>query len=56
MSGEAEQDGRGKRSPKGDERPAKPAVFERPLFRNLLIAVVAALVLGGTLNWLEARR
>jgi len=39
-----------------DDKPAKPSVFKRPLFWIILIAVVAALAIGGTLYWLHARQ
>jgi len=39
-----------------DAKPRKPSVFKRPLFWIILVAVVVALVIGGTLYWLDARR
>ncbi|SEN23045.1 membrane fusion protein, multidrug efflux system [Sphingomonas gellani] len=39
-----------------DEKDKKPSLFKRPLFWIILIAVVAALVIGGTLYWLHARQ
>ncbi|MBB5714030.1 HlyD family secretion protein [Sphingomonas aerophila] len=39
-----------------DEKEAKPPVYKRPLFWFILIPVVAAIVIGGTLYWLHARK
>ena len=46
---------------KADDRPdeaakRKPSIFKKPLFWIILIAVVAALVIGGTLYYLHARQ
>ena len=39
----------------GDDE-KKPSIFRKPLFWIILIAVVAALVIGGVLYWLHARQ
>ena len=39
-----------------DEKDSKPPVYKRPLFWFILIPVVAAIVIGGTLYWLHARK
>jgi len=39
-----------------DGKDSKPPVYKRPLFWFILIPVVAAIVIGGTLYWLNARK
>ncbi|MBB4153355.1 membrane fusion protein (multidrug efflux system) [Sphingomonas jinjuensis] len=39
-----------------DDAKRKPSIFKKPLFWIILIAVVAALVIGGTLYYLHARQ
>jgi membrane fusion protein (multidrug efflux system) len=39
-----------------DDGDKKPSIFKRPLFWIILVAVVGALVIGGTLYWLHARQ
>ena len=39
-----------------DDGPKKPSLFKRPLFWIILVCVVAALVIGGTLYYLHARQ
>ncbi|TPG54383.1 HlyD family secretion protein [Sphingomonas glacialis] len=39
-----------------DDKPKKPSLFSKPLFWIILIVVVAALVIGGTLYYLDARQ
>lgn len=40
----------------GDNGKKKPSIFKRPLFWIILVVVVAALVIGGTLYYLHARQ
>ncbi|WP_242137424.1 HlyD family secretion protein [Sphingomonas sp. TREG-RG-20F-R18-01] len=39
-----------------DSKPKKPSIFSKPLFWIILIIVVAAIVIGGTLYYLDARQ
>ncbi|MGY2735941.1 HlyD family secretion protein [Sphingomonas sp. UYP23] len=39
-----------------DDKPKKPSIFSKPLFWIILVVVLAALVIGGTLYYLDARQ
>ena len=40
----------------GDDKPSKPPVFKRPIFWMVAIPVLAVIVIGATLYWLNARK
>ena len=39
-----------------EDAPAKPSIFTKPLFWIIAVAVIAVLVIGGVLYWLNARQ
>ena len=61
-AGKSDGDRKGGGKDQGDgkdddaEKEKKPSIFSRPLFWIILIVVVAAIVIGGTLYYLDARQ